>query len=97
MLSKGKVTLLSRIELGVQMGYYLPSHGVGNKNDEIIKLEKFYIIRDGEISKLPKAPKDIMPIFKDQRPALRAYIKANKLKIRKREDLIKMVTYYNTL
>lgn len=97
-LAEGKVTLLSRVELGVQLGYYVPALDVGNKNDEIIKLEKFYLIMNDEARPLPKARKDFIPLFeKSTRPQLRNYMTTNKLRIRRRKDLIKVIEYYNSL
>lgn len=63
-----------------------------------IKVETAYFLEEGGIIKeLPKDKKSALIAFKDKEDELKAYIKAEKIKLRKEEDLVRLVSRYNKL
>jgi hypothetical protein len=69
-------------------------------NAELIKetfyMEKKYFIVKGNkpAIQIPKKKKDVIELFSDKKD-MNSFIKKNKIKIDKQDDLIKLVNYYN--
>jgi len=67
-------------------------------NDQLYKLEEYYTRRDGgTLERLKLSKKDILAMLKEHREELEDYIKKEHLKLRDREDLVKLYSYYNGL
>ncbi len=64
---------------------------------KIIKLTKYYIEEDGIIIELPMKKKDLLSVLGDEMDKLKDYIKKEKIRLRKEEDLIRLVSRYNTI
>jgi len=92
--SGNDVKLLSRTELYLQKSNYSPQFDVGSKNDKLVKKEKLYLIKDNKLTELEK---DSYSLFADKADEVKAYAKRNKLKLQKKEDAIKLLTYYSSL
>lgn len=91
-------TIYKKIELDItapKTTSVVESH---NAQGRILKREVYYIEKDKKITELPQNKKDILStVFSDQEVALKAFIKTEKIKIRKEQDLIKLVQKYNSL
>ncbi|WP_397364760.1 hypothetical protein [Olleya sp. R77988] len=60
--------------------------------------DEYYIkINDGTASKLPKKNKDFANLFPKEKESILKYIKTEKIKLKKEEDLIKIFKYIETL
>ncbi len=60
--------------------------------------DKYYIIiNDKKAQIIPKKSKDLVKFFPESSKEILNYIKSNKIKISKENDLIKLTTYLNTL
>ncbi|KAA1245911.1 hypothetical protein [Aquimarina sp. RZ0] len=57
----------------------------------------YYIEERGLIMELPMNRKSLLASFSDKETELKAYIKKEKIKVRKEEDLIRLVSRYNAL
>ncbi|WP_299432360.1 hypothetical protein [uncultured Aquimarina sp.] len=64
---------------------------------KIKKIETYYLEENGSIIKLPPKKSDLLAVFSDKKDELKKYIKKEKLKVKKTEDLIKLVSKYNAL
>ncbi|WP_281989989.1 hypothetical protein [Aquimarina aggregata] len=63
-----------------------------------IKLETiFFLEQDGIIVSLPTNKKEILITFQDKSDELKEFIKKEKLRLKKEEDLIKLVKHYSIL
>ncbi len=63
----------------------------------IIKLTKYYIEEGGAILELPMKKKELLYVLGDEMDKLKEYIKKEKIRLRKEEDLIRLVFRYNTI
>lgn len=60
--------------------------------------ETFYIsVGDGYAQEVPKKKKEISKIWPEKAKEINAFVKSNKIKSNREEDLIKLVNYINTL
>lgn len=59
--------------------------------------DKFYILLNGEVKFLPQREKDLLKAFPKNSKAIKDYIKSNKLKTKREEDLISISAFLATL
>lgn len=70
----------------------------GTPTPGVIKVvSKYYLEENGIIMELPLNRKEMLALFNDKEKELESYIKKNKLKLRKEEDIIQLVSKYNML
>lgn len=92
--SAGDFKLLSRTELHLQQSNYSPQFDVGSKTDKLVKKEKLYLANGNNLTKLEK---DSFIVFGDKADRVKAYAKANKLKMHKKVDAIAILEFYISL
>lgn len=88
------IKLLSRTELYLQKSNYSPQFDVGSKSDKLVKKENLYLAKGNDLTKLEK---DSFTVFGDKADRVKAYAKANKLKLHKKEDAIAILEFYSSL
>lgn len=59
--------------------------------------ESFFMEVDGTLTPLPTNKKEILTVFSDQEEELKKYIKQEKIRLKKPDDLVKFVAKYNAL
>ena len=59
--------------------------------------EVYYMEQNNKLTELPQSKKDILTVFSDQEDALKQYMKDEKIKLKKAEDLVKFIAKYNSL
>ncbi|MFD2564107.1 hypothetical protein [Aquimarina rubra] len=64
---------------------------------KIKTIETYYLEENGTAIELPTKKNDLLAMFSDKENELKAYIKKEKIKTRKPEDLVKLVSKYNAL
>ncbi len=95
-LVEGKCDLLLHKNLILQKGTYSVVHDAGQKYDEYIINEDFYVDKDDHLQ-IVKNKKTVLNIFEEEREKLKSYIKENRINVKKEEGLIAVVNYYNSL
>ncbi|MCT4698123.1 hypothetical protein [Tenacibaculum haliotis] len=89
-----KEKIILREEIKVKTGYnsYTPAIFKKKKNIYFIKFEN-----DKKVIEIPTKTRKFLNLFSDKSKELKKFIKKNKLKTKKEDDLIKIFKYYNTL
>ncbi len=64
---------------------------------ELKMVTTYYIEEAGMIMELPMNKKDMLATFSDKETELREYLKKEKIRLKKEEDLIRLVSRYNAL
>ncbi len=64
---------------------------------KIKRIATYYLEEGNEIKELPLNKKDILTAFSDKEEELKDYIKKEKIRLKKEEDLIRLVAKYNAL
>ncbi len=98
-LVEGDLCLYHRKELYLQKANYNVALNVGEKEDKNVLRDAFYIRKkDGsELFPVKKNRKDNLIYFFDKQHEVEAYIRRHNLKFTEEEDLVKLITYYNSL
>lgn len=78
-----------------------PRNGVGvgapSEQGAVRTSTTYYLEEAGVIMELPMNKKDMLASFNDKENELKEYIKEEKIRLRKEEDLIRLVARYNAL
>ena len=90
LLLKEKIKLYKEVPAKLGFTRYEPPK-LGRLDDKI------YIGTNQEAVELPKKKKDILNFFNDKSKDLESYAKKNKYSFNKTEDLIKIISYYNSM
>lgn len=70
---------------------------VGDRDTKIVKKEQYYLSNNDTVQLITKNKKKSLALFSVNEPLVTLFIKKNKLKFTKKEDLIRILAYYNTL
>ncbi len=64
---------------------------------ELRMLTTYYLEEAGMVMELPMNKKDMLAAFSDKENELKEYVKSEKIRLKKEEDLIRLVARYNAL
>lgn len=97
-LYKGSKSILYLFNvLDIKKANYVPTVDMGSKSDKLIKRETYYLQTSGKLYKLEDSLEKNENIFGKDYSKIKEYSKSNKLKIKHRSDLIKILGYYESL
>ena len=96
-LSDGKISLLKKYTIAYKEAEPQKPFSDPKPAKFVKKPNTYYIYKGEENIYEIKNEKECLAILQDQKNKLAKYIKSEKLKIKKEEDLKKLIEYYNTL
>jgi hypothetical protein len=96
-LSHGKIRLLEKPAVNIIEPDYNVALDVGHKERRYVLTFHLYVQEKDVVRELPRKKKDIRKLFLDKESEVNAFVKENKLKLKKSEDLAKAINYYNQL
>jgi len=96
LLIEGKINLLLYRNLAIVKGNYIITHDAGQRNDEYLVEEMYYVNIDNKLYPANKK-KYIMHLLKDRRNEIEEFVNSNNLKYNDKEGLIRIVNFYNSL
>jgi hypothetical protein len=94
-LVEGKLTLLSReyvVIKNVQSPYSL-----GSYTREVLVYDFFFLDKNGNITKYTMKKKDLLRAVANRESQVNEFMKANKLHHDRRNDLVRVIAFYNAL
>ena len=96
-ISDGKMSLFSKMELDIIKASYDAKFDVGDKSDKVLKVENYFIANGENVYRIAKNKKENLKIFGDKSEQITSYLKSEKLSLKDKEDLQKIVAYYNSI
>ncbi|MBN1182689.1 MAG: hypothetical protein JXB49_10405 [Bacteroidales bacterium] len=87
-----KSTLLSHCSTKIKKSNYNEAMAVGNRDDEIIKVNNFYALIDNKLLELEKTKGKLADQFKEY-PEVASYIHVKKINPKKEEQLIDLLNF----
>lgn len=95
---EGKTSLLSREAIVQQtINSSSPYWGGATYTQLVVDYEYFFLDNKGEITLFSGKKKDLFYIFPRKQSELKDYIKKNKLDVNDRADLIRIMSFYNSI
>lgn len=89
--------LLARREIRIKEGNYNLQLDIGSRTPKLIQLESYCLVKEGIALAAPAPKREQMLFFRGKREAIEAYVRENHLKFKKRDDLMEIVAFYNSL
>ncbi len=98
-IEEGQLTALLRREMELERDAYVENYGGGGgTKDFYYKEEKSYYLKYGkDVARKVTGKKSLLEAIPDHRDPVKAYMKSEKLSVRRNGDLKKIVSYYNSL
>jgi len=59
--------------------------------------KNYYVLKDEVLVQIPKKKKKVLTLFGDYQKGVSAYITKNKLNVKKERDIVKIISFYNSL
>ena len=97
-ISKGNLNIFKKYDIKIVEGVKDAISKIKMTDDRYVIQEKYYLKRGLELEKIKISKKRIFKLFKDeQKKKVKKYVKENSLKFKKEKDLIKILSYYNSI
>lgn len=93
----GENQLLSKQSVAIQQATYNPAIDMGTEENKIVKKETLFLARNMELFEFGSSQKKNLEIFGSKSQIIKQFAKDNKLKLKKKEDLIQIVSHYNSI
>lgn len=100
LISEGEMSLLFRRKLELEYDNYVPNYGGGGGSKEFMlkKDDNYYVKLEGEAARKIYNRKDFLnAIPKDLQSRAKQFIKEHKISVRKENELLALVNFYNSL
>ena len=91
------IGLYKQYYLDFKESTYVPALDMGNKNNKILVKSYYYVLQNNEFFKLSMTLRKNKILFGGKYTEVENHSKENKLKLKKEEDLIKLIKFYETL
>lgn len=78
----------------------LATHGVGRLHRVrvgVVNYDYYLVDQQGNLKSVGKGVRGVLRAFDSHQEELKSYIRSNKLKVKEKEDMVKLVTHYNNL
>ncbi|MFL0682963.1 MAG: carboxypeptidase-like regulatory domain-containing protein [Algoriphagus aquaeductus] len=94
---EGQLPLMRRTKAIFKESNYNTALMVGNRNDQIIKRNVYYYLREKDLYEVPKKRKDLFLIFGDKASQVEAFVNENQIDLKQTSSIFQIFTYYNSL
>ena len=95
--TEGKATLLVKYYIEVIPANFNVALNSGNPNDQIVVKERYCLKLGGNIVPIDKKGKLILTALSDKKTELAEFIDKEDISLKRRDGLLKVISYYNTL
>jgi len=96
-LVDGQMPLLRRTIATIKMSNYNEALMVGQRNDQIVKRNVYYFLKDKEVIEIPKKKKEFYKIFGDKAQEIQVFVNENEVNIRQPSGYFNIFTRYNSM
>lgn len=94
-LVEGNITLLSQEYVGLKS--VQNPYSYGNYSKEVLIYEYYFLDKNGNITKYSQKKKDLLNVLASRRSQVTEYMKSNRMHHDKRNDLVRIIAFYNAL
>jgi len=97
-LVEGKITLLARENISYRSAQIDPySYRMGSYSKKVLVYDYYFLDSKGKITKYTMKKKDLLDVLSRRYDQMQEYIRVNNLRHDKRNDLIRIISYYNAV
>lgn len=96
-LSDGELPLAKKTSLEIKKADYNIQFSIGDKDDQILKKEKYFYLKGNFFYEMPAQKKKLLPVFGKHSGEAGTFMKINKLSLREENHLKALFEHYNKL
>ncbi|WP_202949572.1 carboxypeptidase-like regulatory domain-containing protein [Cecembia lonarensis] len=96
-LVEGQLPLLRRTIATIKQSNYNEALMIGQRNDEIVKRNTYYYLKEKEVIAIPKQKKKFYKIFGDKAEEIENFVKENAVNIKQPAGYFNVFTFYNSM
>ena len=93
----GRIKLMAKNSPRLIKAYYIPQLDVGHREDRFVRRYDFYLAHRNKLTKIPSKQKDGHKVFGNYSAQIKKYTRRYQLSFNQKEDLIRIITYFNHL
>jgi len=97
MLYQGKISLVARVAPKLIEANYKGALSGGSTSDKIVKEKEYFLVNDNQLTSLPTKKKQAIEILQGYDPQIKQFMKAEKLKLKREEDLIAIAEHLSSV
>ena len=90
---EGDPGLFLKLDIEIIKPSYVAALDVGERTARYVQNASFYLLLDQRILELPRKKKGFYGLFGESAEHIKQYVKANKINIKQREDLVQVVKF----
>lgn len=95
-LVDGEMPLMRRTKVILKESNYNEALMVGNRNDQLIKRNYYYYLKEKNVIELPKNRKKFFALFGDQSEEMKEFANSNSLSPKEPSAVFQLFTHYNS-
>jgi hypothetical protein len=95
-LAENKIIFGLHNQIRIGRGSASGSGGLNPVKDKFERSSTLYLIKDGQATKITRNKKSIMDVLEDQASSVEAFIKTNRIDVKKDDDLVQLLTFYTS-
>ncbi len=95
-LVDGELPLMRRTKVILKESNYNQALMVGERNDQLVKRNYYYFLKEKDVFEVPKKRKKFYELFGDDAEKMEGFVNDNSLSHREPNDLFEIFTYYNS-
>ena len=92
---EGRLSLLSRTAPKLIEANYAGALSGGSKSDKIVKEKEYFLAEQEQVTPLPTERKEAIKMLRTYDPEIKDFVKENRLKPKRQEDLVLIVKHLN--
>jgi hypothetical protein len=96
-LEAGEISLFSRHLVETKKPDYVIALDVGSRSAKKYQVQHFFLEINGQVMKAPKHKKEFLALFPTITAKIQDFMAQDNLSVKKREDLIKIIQFINSL
>jgi hypothetical protein len=92
---EGRLSLLSRTASKLIEANYAGALSGGSKSDKIVKEREYFLAEQEQVTPLPTKKKEAIEMLRTYNPEIKNFVKKNRLKPKRQEDLVLIIEHLN--
>lgn len=96
-IATGDISLLQHTEIKIIPANYVPETDTGRRSDKIVKDDTYYLSKDKNVFKISGRKNKDLEFFTEKNSRIKEFVQDEKISFKDENDLVKLISFYNTL
>lgn len=96
-IASGSVSLLQHTDIKIMPANYVPETDTGRRSDKIVKTDSYFFSKGKRVFEITGRKNKDLDIFGDRESQVKEFVQDEKISFKNENDLVKLVSFYNSL